>query len=68
MNNVVMIYMFFLKADRMENEIQMLRQSGGSSVVFKILNLPDKMAPSSAEVINSLNEYTVELLQVRHNS
>ncbi|KAK6482780.1 centrosomal protein of 290 kDa isoform X3 [Huso huso] len=55
------------KADRMENEIQMLRQSGGSSVVFKILNLPDKMAPSSAEVINSLNEYTVELLQELHN-
>ncbi|XP_058842269.1 centrosomal protein of 290 kDa isoform X2 [Acipenser ruthenus] len=55
------------KADRMENEIQMLRQSGGSSIVFKILNLPDKMAPSSAEVINSLNEYTVELLQELHN-
>ncbi|MBN3288056.1 CE290 protein, partial [Polyodon spathula] len=55
------------KVARMENEIQMLHQSGGSGVVFKILNLPDKMAPSSAEVINSLNEYTVELLQELHN-
>ncbi|XP_035874491.1 centrosomal protein of 290 kDa isoform X2 [Phyllostomus discolor] len=52
-----------LKIDHLENEISLLRQSEGSNVVFKGIDLPDGMAPSSANIINSLNEYLIHILQ-----
>ncbi|KAM5334701.1 centrosomal protein of 290 kDa isoform 4-T6 [Glossophaga mutica] len=52
-----------LKIDHLENEISLLRQSEGSNVVFKGIDLPDGIAPSSANIINSLNEYLIHILQ-----
>ncbi|XP_036920531.1 centrosomal protein of 290 kDa isoform X2 [Sturnira hondurensis] len=52
-----------LKIDHLENEISLLRQSEGSNVVFKGVDLPDGIAPSSANIINSLNEYLIHILQ-----
>ncbi|XP_051886600.1 centrosomal protein of 290 kDa isoform X2 [Pristis pectinata] len=47
----------------LESELTLLRQSGGCSVQFQPLALPDGMASSSTDVINALNEYLVQLLQ-----
>ncbi|XP_037014523.2 centrosomal protein of 290 kDa [Artibeus jamaicensis] len=52
-----------LKIDHLENEISLLRQSEGSNVVFKGVDLPAGIAPSSANIINSLNEYLIHILQ-----
>ncbi|XP_024428334.2 centrosomal protein of 290 kDa isoform X4 [Desmodus rotundus] len=52
-----------LKIDHLENEISLLRQSEGSNVIFKGVDLPDGIAPSSANIINSLNEYLIHILQ-----
>ncbi|XP_008566836.1 PREDICTED: centrosomal protein of 290 kDa [Galeopterus variegatus] len=54
-----------LKIDHLEKETSLLRQSEGSNVVFKGVDLPDGIAPSSANIINSQNEYLIHLLQ-RH--
>ncbi|XP_053112332.1 centrosomal protein of 290 kDa isoform X6 [Hemicordylus capensis] len=51
------------KNANLENEIHLLRQSEGASIVFKAVNLPEGMAPSSANIINSQNEYLIHLLQ-----
>uniref|UniRef100_A0A2K6DQ65 Centrosomal protein 290 n=1 Tax=Macaca nemestrina TaxID=9545 RepID=A0A2K6DQ65_MACNE len=53
-----------LKIDHLEKETSLLRQSEGSNVVFKGIDLPDGIAPSSASIINSQNEYLIHLLQV----
>uniref|UniRef100_A0A8C6CHB6 Centrosomal protein 290 n=1 Tax=Monodon monoceros TaxID=40151 RepID=A0A8C6CHB6_MONMO len=50
-----------LKIDHLEKETSLLRQSEGSNVVFKGVDLPDGVAPSSANIINSQNEYLIEL-------
>nr|XP_015208279.1 PREDICTED: centrosomal protein of 290 kDa isoform X3 [Lepisosteus oculatus] len=55
------------KVEHLECEIEALKQSRGSSVVFKTLNLPEEMALSSMEVISALNEYAVSLLQELKN-
>uniref|UniRef100_H3A222 Centrosomal protein 290 n=1 Tax=Latimeria chalumnae TaxID=7897 RepID=H3A222_LATCH len=55
------------KVVHLEREIQLLRQSGGSNIMFTTLNLPEGMTPSSADIINSLNEYLVQLLQETAN-
>ncbi|XP_027630115.1 centrosomal protein of 290 kDa isoform X3 [Tupaia chinensis] len=56
-----------LKIDHLEKETSLLRQSDGSNVVFKGLDLPDGIAPSSANIINSQNEYLIHLLQELEN-
>ncbi|XP_010628088.1 centrosomal protein of 290 kDa [Fukomys damarensis] len=56
-----------LKIDHLEKETSLLRQSEGSHVVFKGLDLPDGVAPSSASIINSQNEYLIHLLQELEN-
>uniref|UniRef100_A0A8C6DLZ6 Centrosomal protein 290 n=1 Tax=Moschus moschiferus TaxID=68415 RepID=A0A8C6DLZ6_MOSMO len=50
-----------LKIDHLEKETSLLRQTEGSNVVFKGIDLPDGIAPSSANIINSQNEYLIEL-------
>ncbi|XP_057598379.1 centrosomal protein of 290 kDa isoform X2 [Hippopotamus amphibius kiboko] len=52
-----------LKIDHLEKETSLLRQSEGSNVVFKGVDLPDGIAPSSANIINSQNEYLIHILQ-----
>uniref|UniRef100_A0A8C0NTI0 Centrosomal protein 290 n=1 Tax=Canis lupus familiaris TaxID=9615 RepID=A0A8C0NTI0_CANLF len=52
-----------LKIDHLEKETILLRQSEGSNVVFKGVDLPDGIAPSSANIINSQNEYLIHILQ-----
>nr|XP_060512808.1 centrosomal protein of 290 kDa [Panthera onca] len=52
-----------LKIDHLEKEAILLRQSEGSNVVFKGVDLPDEIAPSSANIINSQNEYLIRILQ-----
>lgn len=50
----------------MKNEICLLHQSEGDNIVFQTVNLPEGMAPSSVNTINSLNEYLIHLTQVTH--
>ncbi|XP_070363135.1 centrosomal protein of 290 kDa isoform X3 [Equus asinus] len=52
-----------LKIDHLEKETSLLRQSEGSNVVFKAVDLPDGIVPSSANIINSQNEYLIHILQ-----
>ncbi|XP_064139833.1 centrosomal protein of 290 kDa isoform X8 [Loxodonta africana] len=56
-----------LKIDHLDKETALLRQSERSNVVFKGVDLPDGIAPSSADIINSQNEYLVYLLQEIEN-
>ncbi|XP_013373578.1 PREDICTED: centrosomal protein of 290 kDa isoform X1 [Chinchilla lanigera] len=56
-----------LKIDHLEKETSLLQQSEGSHVVFKGVDLPDGIAPSSANIINSQNEYLIHLLQELEN-
>nr|XP_025140139.1 centrosomal protein of 290 kDa isoform X2 [Bubalus bubalis] len=52
-----------LKIDHLEKETSLLRQTEGSNVVFKGIDLPDGIAPSSANIINAQNEYLIHILQ-----
>ncbi|XP_045409241.1 centrosomal protein of 290 kDa [Lemur catta] len=56
-----------LKIDHLEKETSLLRQSEGSNVVVKGVDLPDGIAPSSANIINSQNEYLIHLLEELEN-
>ncbi|XP_064011013.1 centrosomal protein of 290 kDa isoform X5 [Pogoniulus pusillus] len=51
------------KIAQLNNEVSSLRQSASASVVLQAVTLPEGMAPSSAHVINSLNEYLIHLVQ-----
>ncbi|XP_067235779.1 centrosomal protein of 290 kDa isoform X3 [Chanodichthys erythropterus] len=51
------------KVARMESEVESMSKSTGTSIPYKTLPLPEEMTPTSAEVINALNEYMVQLLQ-----
>ncbi|XP_077195096.1 centrosomal protein of 290 kDa isoform X2 [Paroedura picta] len=55
------------KIASLENEIQLLRQTEGASIVFKAVDLPEGIIPSSANIINSQNEYLIHLLQELEN-
>ncbi|XP_047916991.2 centrosomal protein of 290 kDa isoform X2 [Anser cygnoides] len=55
------------KITQLKNEICLLRQSEGANIVFKTVNLPEGMALSSVNMINSLNEYLIRLIQELEN-
>ncbi|KAM4882921.1 centrosomal protein of 290 kDa isoform 3-T3 [Thomomys bottae] len=56
-----------LKIEHLEKETSLLRQSEGSNVIFKGVDLPDGISPTSANIINSQNEYLIHLLQELDN-
>lgn len=58
--------MFIFQIANLENEIDMLKKSEGGNMVFKSLNLPEGMSPSSVNIINSQNEYLIHLFQVNN--
>ncbi|XP_053922436.1 centrosomal protein of 290 kDa isoform X2 [Cuculus canorus] len=55
------------KIAELKNEISLLRESEGANVVFRTVNLPEGMVPSSVNMINSLNEYLIHLIQELEN-
>ncbi|XP_049648382.1 centrosomal protein of 290 kDa isoform X2 [Accipiter gentilis] len=55
------------KIAQLKNEICLLRQSEGANIVFRTMNLPEGMVPSSVNMINSLNEYLIRLIQELEN-
>ncbi|KAK2534920.1 Cep290 [Columba guinea] len=55
------------KISQLTNEISLLRQSEGTHIVFQTVNLPEGMVPSSVNMINSLNEYLICLIQELEN-
>ena len=60
------IFVSFLQIAQLKNEISLLSQSEGANTVFRTVNLPEGMVPSSVNMINSLNEYLIRLVQVTH--
>ncbi|XP_072208071.1 centrosomal protein of 290 kDa isoform X2 [Excalfactoria chinensis] len=55
------------KIAQLNNEICILRQSECANIIFKTVNLPEGMVPSSVNIINSLNEYLILLIQELEN-
>ncbi|XP_052399727.1 centrosomal protein of 290 kDa isoform X2 [Carassius gibelio] len=51
------------KIARLESEVEAVSKSTGTSIPYKSLALPEEMTPTNAEVISTLNEYMVQLLQ-----
>ncbi|KAK3535966.1 hypothetical protein QTP70_022859 [Hemibagrus guttatus] len=55
------------KVAHFASEVEAVRQSAGTAVAPKPLPLSDEMTPTSTQVINSLNEYLIQLLQELRN-
>ncbi|XP_072720834.1 centrosomal protein of 290 kDa isoform X3 [Ciconia boyciana] len=55
------------KIAQLKNEICLLRQSEGANIVFQTVNLPEGIVPSSVNMINSLNECLIHLIQELEN-
>ncbi|KAM6321171.1 centrosomal protein of 290 kDa [Aegotheles albertisi] len=55
------------KITQLKNEISLLRQSEGANIVLQTVNLPEGIVPSSVNMINSLNEYLIHLIQELEN-
>ncbi|KAM4036674.1 centrosomal protein of 290 kDa isoform 2-T2 [Anomaloglossus baeobatrachus] len=51
------------KITHLEKEVSLSHQSEGANIVFKAVNLPEGMSLSSTNLINSINEYLLHLLQ-----
>ncbi|XP_053317885.1 centrosomal protein of 290 kDa [Spea bombifrons] len=51
------------KVLHLENECKLLHQSTGANIIFKAVNLPDGLSSTSSNLINTLNEYLLHLLQ-----
>nr|XP_006114062.1 centrosomal protein of 290 kDa isoform X3 [Pelodiscus sinensis] len=56
-----------IKITQLKNEISLLHQSEGASIVFRTVNRPEGLTPSSANIVNSQNEYLIHLLQELEN-
>ncbi|XP_056455748.1 centrosomal protein of 290 kDa [Gadus chalcogrammus] len=52
-----------VKVTQLQSEAEIPKQSSSESPAFRPLTLPADLAPSSAEIISTLNEYAIRLLQ-----
>uniref|UniRef100_A0A4W4EUZ0 Centrosomal protein of 290kDa coiled-coil region domain-containing protein n=1 Tax=Electrophorus electricus TaxID=8005 RepID=A0A4W4EUZ0_ELEEL len=55
------------KIVRLEGEVEAAKLSAGTAILPKTLPLPEEMAPPSVQIVNSLNEYMIHLLQEMKN-
>ncbi|XP_074798028.1 centrosomal protein of 290 kDa isoform X3 [Natator depressus] len=56
-----------VKIAQLKDEVCLLRQLEGANIVFRGVNRPEGITPSSANIVNSQNEYLIHLLQELEN-